>query len=245
MGEIRSRLARAAAETALVRLVRHYGSTPEFVVLGGLVPDLLCSTSPYIHVGTTDVDVQVDLEIQAGSTNAPKLEGALMRAGFEVDSNKSWRWLSDGPNRIVIKFELLADLDDHPAESSVLFDDCARLGAVNLRGTGFAAGNFELRTFSGVVDGTPVDVQVRVASLAGYLLAKIHAARSRRPRRISTTLRLCCYITISVASRSPLIGSDTHFPTSPSAQRSLLSTSCRRTSQISTTKGHVHTPTRW
>ena len=34
----RNRLARMAAERALVRVVHHYGATPEFVVLGGLFP---------------------------------------------------------------------------------------------------------------------------------------------------------------------------------------------------------------
>lgn len=55
----RSRQARAAAEQALVRIVHNYGSRPEFVVLGGLVPELLCSGSTFQHAGTTDVDVQV------------------------------------------------------------------------------------------------------------------------------------------------------------------------------------------
>ena len=63
----RSRQARAAAERALIRIVHHYGAKPEFVVLGGLVPDLLCTASPYRHAGTTDIDVQVDLEIARGA----------------------------------------------------------------------------------------------------------------------------------------------------------------------------------
>ena len=37
----RTRAARAAAERALIRVVHHYGGRPEFVVIGGLVPDLL------------------------------------------------------------------------------------------------------------------------------------------------------------------------------------------------------------
>lgn len=37
--ETRSRVARAAAERALVRVVHHYGERPEFVVLGGLMPE--------------------------------------------------------------------------------------------------------------------------------------------------------------------------------------------------------------
>lgn len=67
---VRSSEARAAAELALVRVVHHYGEKPGFVLLGGLVPPLLCSQSGFRHAGTTDVDVQVDLEIAGGATAA-------------------------------------------------------------------------------------------------------------------------------------------------------------------------------
>ena len=66
----RSREARASAEAALVRVVHHYGSRTEFVVLGGLVPQLLCSGRGYENAGTSDVDVLVNLEIAAGSVNS-------------------------------------------------------------------------------------------------------------------------------------------------------------------------------
>lgn len=66
----RSRAARDAAEKALMRVVHHYGGTPEFVVLGGLVPEMLCTCSEFRHVGTIDVDVQVGLEIACGAVNA-------------------------------------------------------------------------------------------------------------------------------------------------------------------------------
>jgi hypothetical protein len=59
----RSRRARTAAESALVRVVHHYGTRPEFVVLGGLVPELLCAGSELQHAGTTDIDVQVNLNM--------------------------------------------------------------------------------------------------------------------------------------------------------------------------------------
>lgn len=52
-------------ELALVRVCSHYGERPNFVLLGGLVPALLCSDSDRLHAGTTDVDVQVDREIAA------------------------------------------------------------------------------------------------------------------------------------------------------------------------------------
>jgi multicomponent Na+:H+ antiporter subunit A len=41
---------------------------------------------------------------------------------------------------------VLADLDDAPANSTVRFDGCDRLGAANLRGTGHAALDHEVRT---------------------------------------------------------------------------------------------------
>ncbi len=85
---VRSRRARELAERALVRLVREYGDIPEFVLLGGLVPDLLCTAAARRHEGTTDVDVQVDLEIQGGSENAARLEGALTRVGFRPDDER-------------------------------------------------------------------------------------------------------------------------------------------------------------
>ncbi len=46
----------AAAGAALIRVAHHYGSRPEFVVLGGLVPELLCANSDLHRAGTTDVE---------------------------------------------------------------------------------------------------------------------------------------------------------------------------------------------
>lgn len=125
----RSRIARKAAEAALVRVVHHYGERPEFVVLGGLVPELLCSTSPYSHAGTTDVDVQVDLEIAAGSVHTARLETALRNAEFEPDPERAWRWTAEGLGvHMVVRFELLVDLDDQPEGTVVTFDECDDLG---------------------------------------------------------------------------------------------------------------------
>lgn len=177
----RTRVARAAAETALVRVVHHYGDTPEFVLLGGLVPELLCSRSSTVHAGTTDVDVQVDLEIVAGSANAKRLENALANAEFEADPNRAWRWLwDDGRTRAVVKFEFLSDLDTAPAGATIEFDNCDSLGAVNLRGTGFASRDWALQTLRAKIGGTLYVVDLRVAELSGFLLAKASAARERR-----------------------------------------------------------------
>jgi hypothetical protein len=177
----RSRIARLAAERALVRVVHHYGKLPEFVVIGGLVPELLCAKSEYKHAGTTDIDVQVNLEIACGSVNSERLETALKNAEFEPDGQYPWRWTAEsGRNRVIVKFELLADLDDVPAETTVNFKKCERLGAVNLRGTGVATKDFEAREITSTVGGEKLSVQVNVTGLAGFLLAKCAAAHSRR-----------------------------------------------------------------
>ena len=177
----RSRAAREASERALIRIVHHYGERPEFVVLGGLVPELLCAGSGFQHAGTIDVDVQVDLEIACGAVNTARLEQALRNAEFAPDNERIWRWVTDGTiGAPVVKFELLADLHDQPAGATISFDACENLGAVNLRGTGFAARDIEVRELSVRDGGITHTAEVNVSGLAGFLLAKTAAAFSRR-----------------------------------------------------------------
>jgi hypothetical protein len=143
------------------------------------VPDLLCSNAVNRHIGTTDVDVQVDLEIQGGSVNGARLETALEGAGFRPDTQRVWRWKDESAPGMVVKIEFLADLDDVPSQTTVSFKNCHSLGAVNLRGTGFAARDYEMRTVTAELDEGSWSVDIRVATLPAYLLAKIHAAHGR------------------------------------------------------------------
>lgn len=177
----RSREARAAAEQALVRIVHHYGGRPEFVVLGGLVPELLCANSTFQHAGTTDIDVQVNLEIACGSVNTVRLERALHNAEFKPDNERVWRWRTDGSGtRAIVKFELLADLDSAPSDSTVIFEACDHLGAANLRGTIYATRDIDVKVLTARIGGVNHTIEVNVTGLAGFLLAKCAAARSRR-----------------------------------------------------------------
>jgi hypothetical protein len=176
----RSRQARDLAEASLVRIVRGYGTVPEFVLIGGLVPDLLCSRSDQLHVGTTDIDVQVDLEIANGSANARRLEEALRGAGFTADAERGWRWQDRTAPGLVVRAEFLSDLDDVANHTAVTFDECQDLGALNLRGTGFAARHWGIRRLSTDIHGVTANAALRVAALPGYLLAKTHAAYGRQ-----------------------------------------------------------------
>lgn len=177
----RSRVGRELAEQALIRVVHHYGSRPEFVLLGGLVPELLCAKSSMQHAGTTDVDVQVNLEIARGAVNGKQLERALRNAEFEPDEDRVWRWRGTAAGRqTVVKFELLADLDDQPSEAIIEFNECEALGAVNLRGTRFAARDVETKRLRARVGGVQQTADIMVTGLAGFLLAKCAAAHGRR-----------------------------------------------------------------
>lgn len=199
----RTTRARRAAELALVRVCHHYGGTPNFVLLGGLVPQLLCADSGMVHAGTTDVDVQVDLEIAAGADNAPRLETALRNADFSPDSGQVWRWetVQGGTYRAVIKFELLADLDSARQGDNVLFTSTSALGAVNLRGTGYAARDHTVRTLVAYDQGARRVADVHVTGLAGFLLAKTAAATGdTRPRTTTTSPSCCCTTTRSTSS---------------------------------------------
>lgn len=177
----RSATARAAAELALVRVVHHYGGRPEFVLLGGLVPALLCAGSPQRHAGTTDVDVQVNLEIAGGAVQAARLEQALRNAEFVPDDERVWRWELTDPSRrrATVKFELLADLDTEPEGVTVTFSGCKHLGAANLRGTGYAVRDRQVHQLTANDHGVRRHAEINIAGLGGFLLAKAAAAYGR------------------------------------------------------------------
>jgi len=177
----RSTAARVAAEKALVNVVYHYGSCPEFVVLGGLIPAILCSKSKNRHAGTTDVDVQVDLEIAKDAVNTKNLENALKKSGFQPSDTGIWRWVTENQRpKVEVKFELLADLGTQPNQAIIKFDDCEQLGAVNLRGTGYASIDKRQTNLKGEVAGQIQEVTINITGIGGFILAKAAAAYSRR-----------------------------------------------------------------
>lgn len=179
--EVRSAEARARAEQALVWLAAGLeGETIELIVLGGLVPEILTrgvEPGSAAHLGTTDVDLllvtHVDQREDLGA-----VEERLVALGFSPEED-GWRWRGAVGGRAV-KIEFLCDLATVREEDLVTPAGCKELRAVNLRGTGYVARDWqweELRA-SGP-DGESLSVRVRFAGLAGYLLAKMVAVRTR------------------------------------------------------------------
>lgn len=181
----RNQKARQAAENALVRVAHHYGSEPDFVVIGGLVPGIICAAAPVVHQGTTDIDVQVNLEIQAGGRSAARLEQALRNSDFRpvrttAKASPAWRWEASVERQpVVVKLELLADLDDQPAQSVIGFEDATDLGAINLRGTARGLADARPRTLTSRVGGVDLKVSVKMTGPIGFVLAKAAAYAGR------------------------------------------------------------------
>ena len=135
--------------------------------------------------------MQVDLEVACGAVNMRRLERALLNAEFEPDQKQVWRWVANGmAAKTVVKFELLADLNDQPSPATVTFDGCERLGAVNLRGTGFAARDIISHELRSIVEDVERVVEINVGGLAGFLLSKTAAARSRHQSNLTTRIAL-------------------------------------------------------
>ncbi len=182
MDEQRSRETRARAELALVRLVYTLGEEDIFfVVLGGLVPEVLASDEPLVpeHLGTTDVDVLLITHVDSGA-DLGRVERALEHLDFKPDPNEDgWRWR--GPiDGVSVKLEFLCDLSDYREGEVVRPRGCRALSAQNLRGTGHVGRDFAWKELNGdLLDGTAVSVRVRFAGLEGYLLSKCVAVRSR------------------------------------------------------------------
>lgn len=178
--EPRSRETRARAERALVLLVHALGEDAPFVVLGGLVPELLTDAHDAVipeHLGTTDVDVLLSTHTDDGE-RLSAIERALVRLEFRA-AEGGWRWRGRVGGRPV-KIEFLCDLDDQPEDVLVRPAACSELAAMNLRGTGYVARDFGVEELSAELAGGELGtVRVRFARLAGYLLAKCVAARRR------------------------------------------------------------------
>lgn len=77
------------------------------------------------------------MELASGAEHTRRLEIALKNADFRVDAERVWRWetVQGGSYKAVIKFELLADLDDQLQGANVHVDNTEKV-ANGARGSG-------------------------------------------------------------------------------------------------------------
>ena len=181
----RSPYARVLAEEALVRFALALGPRiGNVVIIGGLNPSFLTAQPPVPHLGTTDVDVllEVGFVFDRDEMDFAWLETGLQSAGFEPNPTgvQPWRWYVrlDG---LLVKLDLLCDAYDSPGQELAL-PGCKTVVAQNLKGPRPAlldsvehslAVSIELRA---KFPNAPELVAVRFAGLGGYVMSKAAAA---------------------------------------------------------------------
>ena len=187
---ISSRAARQRAENALVEIALAAGDrASEFVIIGGLNPDFLTPTAPIAHLGTTDVDVLLELgvAIDREDLDFHWLEDAVSRAG--APEAAGWRFaLGTGFDRVTV--ELICDVADSPG-MRIPLPGASRLTANNFWGPSAALRNPVTRRLEvperlrAQRPDFPADVSLQFANLGGYLITKAVAIGSRQTSKDS------------------------------------------------------------
>lgn len=177
----------ATCEQLLVTLIRGIGPWRNSVtVVGGLVPSLLIPGEE--HVGTTDVDLVVDLEEIAETDAYRTLEQNLKKLGLERGKNEDgkaqhfrWTRTKDGAATTV---ELLcpASADEEAGKVRSLKEGGERgLSAIGIPGAHLVFNDFEeVEITTELLDGRgTATVLVRVVGVVAYVVLKSLAYESR------------------------------------------------------------------
>lgn len=133
--EQRTPRGRDLADRALARLVVQLGEhVDEIVVFGGLTPGRVTTGAPAAHVGTTDVDLFVNLSViyDRDEDDFSWLERGLLAGGFTSVGDQTWQWWVHVDGRPV-RVDLLTDVGDSRFQNVVL-PGCARVTAWNVPG---------------------------------------------------------------------------------------------------------------
>ncbi|WP_313543037.1 hypothetical protein [Leifsonia aquatica] len=180
--DTRSRAARERAERALGALALAFGEhAKDIIVIGGLNPDFLAPQAPIPHQGTTDVDVLLEVAcvFDRDDQDFAWLDAALSGTGFTARGNGGWQW-SKRIEEHTVQIDILCDVPDN-LDQPIALPGSEEVTAKNLVGP---SGAFHAPVSRELVvardDGTEVTVELRFASLGGYLLAKSSALVTRQ-----------------------------------------------------------------
>ncbi len=159
----------------------------KIVTIGGLNPSFLTNSPPVPHLGTTDVDVllEVGFVYEREEMSFSWREVGLRKAGFwpHVSGSQPWRWYTK-LNGMLVKLELLCDTYDSPGQEIAL-PGCDTVVAQNLKGPRPALLDSVQRSVSVPAEvrsdfpDAPDSVIVRFAGLGGYVMSKAAAVVAR------------------------------------------------------------------
>lgn len=185
--EQRSRRSRLNAEVALVRFALAAGEHwQDFVIIGGLNPDFLVSQPPAPHLGTTDVDLLLEVGViyDRDEQDFGWLDDALQADAWRPRGASAWQW-ELSTDEAVVRLDLLCDVPD-PAGQPLILPGVRSVSAMNLTGPDAALHQPVPRRIQVPDDvraahpGAPEHVMLQFASLGGYLVAKSAALLGRQ-----------------------------------------------------------------
>lgn len=198
-----------ACEVTLGLLLEAFGSFKESLrLIGGLVPRYLAPTEP-AHIGTTDVDIVLDVQVLLAGDDYSSLREQLKKAGFqrfEKDGKvSSWQWQLV-VNRVPVVVEFLVN-SDNPNEKGLVPLDGEEIFACRIPFAGMAKDWFVTHTIRFErPDGAGISTEtIRHADAAAFVALKALAMKYRHePKDVADlvhVLRNCAGAPTSIAEQ--------------------------------------------
>ena len=164
------------------------------VVVGGWVPDLLMETAEEAHVGSIDVDLALDAEKLAAGKYADLLKTLLNTRRYHqaVEPFKLYAEvdLEDGEPPIRVDVDFLKSPDRRTKKNQPRFTENFR--PLDASGCGAAFENPECVILTGkMIKGQSNRVEIRVASIADFLVMKCYALANRDKPKDAYDLCFC------------------------------------------------------
>lgn len=181
-----------ACETALVRLLQAFTTLKSTVrLIGGLVPRYLTPSDEAgapTHVGTTDVDVVLDVALIEAGDGYGKLRKQLKDAGFErlqTDNGpSSWQWVCKvGDQNVTVEF--LQEAEDPNAPVQLVSIAGEDVGACKMPFVGIAQDWYQDRVVTvEMPDGDGLLKEtIRHADAVAFIVLKALAMKHRSERK--------------------------------------------------------------
>lgn len=172
-----------ACEVTLGLLLEAFGSFKESLrLIGGLVPRYLAPAEP-AHIGTTDVDIVLDVQVLMAGEDYSSLRDQLKKAGFrrlEKDGKaSSWQWQLV-VNGVPVVVEFLVNTDN-PNEKGLVPLDGEEISACRIPYAGMTKDWFVTHTVRFQrPDGAGISTEtIRHADAAAFVALKALAMKHR------------------------------------------------------------------
>jgi len=190
-----------ACERVLVTLVRGLGPWKESIYLiGGLTPRYLVQQplKGVPHIGTTDVDIVVELEMLADTDAYHTLEENLTKLGFERGKNKdgkqtNWRWEAKTEDGITVVLELLADNPKLSGGRVKPLPTEGNISALNIPHSSMVFDHHIVRTIRAPLlkNGGIAEEKIRHADIVTFLCLKAFALDQRKENKDAYDVIFC------------------------------------------------------